>query len=76
MRYGAWEIEKLSNVANVTYVSSEEGLESVTESMLEDQKGYFSFLDEENPISCAAKVTMEDMGKFEETIKKNNETRF
>jgi cell division transport system permease protein len=30
----------------------------------------FSFLDDENPMSCAAKITMKDMGKFDETIKK------
>ncbi len=64
------EIEKLDNVEKVVFVSSEEGLESVKESMLEGQEEYFSFLDDENPMSCAAKVTMKDMGKFEETIKK------
>lgn len=64
------EIEKLDNIANVEYVSPEEGLKSVTSSMLEGQKDYFSFLDEENPISSAAKVTMKDMGKYEATVKK------
>ena len=64
------EIEKLDNIAKVEYVSPEEGLKSVTSSMLEGQKDYFSFLDEENPISSAAKVTMKDMGKYEETVKK------
>lgn len=64
------EIEKLDNVEKVVFVSSEEGLESVKESMLEGQEEYFSFLDDENPMSCAAKITMKDMGKFDETIKK------
>ncbi len=64
------EIENLPNVSKVVFVSSEEGLESIKESMLEGQEEYFSFLDDENPMSCAAKVTMTDMGKFEETIKK------
>ena len=64
------EIEKLPNVSKVVYVSPEVGLESIKESMLEGQEEYFSFLDDENPMSCAAKVTMTDMGKFEETIKK------
>ncbi len=63
------EIKKLDNVASVVYVSSEEGLESIKESMLEGQEEYFSFLDDENPMSCAAKVTMKDMAKFDETIK-------
>ncbi len=64
------EIDKIENVAKVEYVSSEEGLENVKESMLEGQEEYFSFLDDENPMSCAAKVTMDDMARFDETIKK------
>ena len=64
------EIAKLPNVASVTYVTSEEGLESVKESMLEGQESYFTFLDEEygNPMSGAAKITMKDMSKFDETL--------
>ncbi|MGN0451838.1 MAG: cell division protein FtsX [Acutalibacteraceae bacterium] len=63
-------ISKLENVASVTYVTSDEGLESVKESMLEGQESYFTFLDEEygNPMSGAAKITMKDMSKFDETI--------
>lgn len=66
------KIAKLDNVASVTYVSSDEGLASVKESMLEGQEEYFDFLDEEygNPMSCAAKVTMKDMSLFSETIDK------
>ncbi len=66
------EIEKIDNVASVTFVSSKEGLETVKESMLEGQAEYFSFLDEEygNPMSCAAKVTMKDMSLFSKTIEK------
>ncbi len=65
------KIAKLHNVASVTYVTSEEGLESVKKSMLEGQESYFSFLDEEygNPMSAAAKITMKDMSKFSSTIK-------
>ncbi len=64
------KIEKLPNVASVTYISSEEGLETIKESMLEGQEQYFSFLDDEfgNPVSAAAKVTMKDMTKFNETV--------
>ena len=66
------KIAKLDNVASVTYVSSDEGLASVKESMLEGQEEYFDFLDEEygNPLPCAAKVTMKDMSLFSETIDK------
>ena len=65
------KIAKLSNVASVTYVTSEEGLESVKESMPEGQESYFTFLDEEygNPLPGAAKITMKDMSKFDETVK-------
>lgn len=64
------KIAKLPNVASVTFVSSEEGLETIKESMLDEQEEYFTFLDDEygNPMSCAAKVTMEDMSKFDETL--------
>ena len=64
------EIAKLDNVASVTYVSPEEGLESVKKSMLEGQESYFTFLDEEygNPMSGAAKITMKDMSRFDETL--------
>ena len=64
------EIAKLDNVATVEFVSSEDGLNSVKESMLEGQEEYFTFLDEEygNPMSCAAKVTMKDMSKFKQTL--------
>lgn len=66
------KIKKIDNVADAVYVSSEEGLESVKESMLAGQEEYFTFLDEEygNPMSCAAKVTMNDMSLFDETIEK------
>lgn len=64
------EIAKIDNVASVTYVSSSEGLESVKKSMLEGQESYFSFLDDKygNPMSDAAKITMKDMARFDETI--------
>ena len=66
------KIAEIPNVASVTYVSSEEGLETVKGSMLEGQEEYFTFLDEEygNPMSCAAKVTMTDMAIFSKTIEK------
>lgn len=64
------KIKKLDNVADAVYISSEEGLESVKESMLEGQEEYFTFLDDEygNPMSGAAKVTMKDMALFSKTV--------
>ena len=66
------EIAKLDNVASVEYISGEEGLKTIKESMLEGQSDYFSFLDDEygNPLSGAAKVHMEDMAKFSKTLEK------
>ncbi len=66
------EIETIENVASAEYISSEEGLESVKENMLDGQDEYFSFLDDEygNPLSACAKVTMVDMALFEDTINK------
>ncbi len=64
------KIKQIDNVADAVYVSSEEGLESVKESMLEGQEEYFTFLDDEygNPMSCAAKITMVDMALFDSTL--------
>ena len=66
------EIAKIDNVAAVEYITSEEGLESVKESMIDGQESYFTFLDDEygNPMSGAAKITMTDMSKFDDTIDK------
>ncbi len=65
------KIEKLNNVESVEFISSKDGLDSIKESMLDGQEKYFTFLDDEygNPMSCAAKITMTDMSKFDETIK-------
>ena len=66
------KIAKIDNVVEVTYVSREEGLESVKKDMLEGQESYFTFLDEEygNPLSDAAKISMADMSRFDETVEK------
>lgn len=64
------KIEEIDNVLTAEFISSDEGLESVKSSMLEGQQEYFTFLDDEygNPLSCAAKVTMNDMALFDDTI--------
>lgn len=63
------KIAKLDNVAEVTLVTSSEGLKSIKESMFEGQEEYFSFLDDDNPLPTAAKITMKDMALFDETVK-------
>jgi len=63
------EIAKIPNVKSAEPITAEEGLKNATENMIEDKKEYFNFLYEEygNPISFAAKITMMDMSKFDET---------
>lgn len=65
------KIAKLENVEDVVYISGEQSLDTVKSSMSDEQKEYFTFLDEEygNPLSGAAKVTMKDMALFDETVK-------
>ncbi len=65
------EIEKIDNVASVEFVSSEEGLKNIKESMLKEYESFFTFLDDEygNPLPHSAKITMENMELFDSTIK-------
>ncbi len=67
------EIKKIPNVAEVTYVSSEEGLKTVEETLNIGEEQSNKLLSGENPISCSAKIQMEDMSRFEETVNKISE---
>ena len=67
-------LEKIDNVAKVEYVPSDEGLQSIKESHLEGKEEYFEFLDDGNPMSDAARITLNDMSKFDETLKAIEET--
>lgn len=71
------KLAKLDNVLSVEYVSSEAGLESIKEGLLEGKEEYFTFLDDEygNPLSAAAKITLKDMSKFSETLKAIENTK-
>lgn len=62
------KIAELDNVADVTLVTSKEGLESIKGAMFEGQEEYFSFLDDDNPLPTSAKITMKDMALFDETL--------
>lgn len=63
-------IAALDNVTSVEFVSSEEGLATVTDNMLDGQQEYFSFLNDEygNPLPMAAKVTVVPEN-FDATVK-------
>lgn len=65
------QIAKIDNVASVTFVTSEEGLETAIQTIPEEDRDFFTFLEgeKENPLPCAAKVSMADMERFEETVK-------
>lgn len=53
-------IASIENVTAVEFISSDAGLESITENMLDGQEEYFSFLNDQygNPLPMAAKVTV------------------
>ena len=66
------EIKNISNVAKVEFVSAEEGIERLVDVIDPEQAEYIAQLQKEgdNPLSCAAKITLEDLSLFDETIKK------
>ena len=65
-------IKNIPNVSEAEYISKEDALNEVKDTMLEGQEEYFEFLDEEggNPLSDGARVQLEDMTKFDETVQK------
>ncbi len=62
------KLEKIPNVASVEFVPKEEMLDAVKENMLEGQAEYFDFIDDENPLSDGAKITVADLSRFDETV--------
>ncbi len=62
------KIEKIANVDKVDFITSEEGLKTVQETLNIDDADSEKLLDGENPISCSAKIQMTDMALFDETI--------
>ena len=62
------EIEKLDNVAQVRYITSEEWLMTMKEDYLSGKDAAAGeVLDELNPFSMGAKITVNDMSRFNET---------
>lgn len=67
------KLESIPNVKSAEYISSEDGLKAATKDMVEDEKkSQFNFLNEKygNPLSGAAKITMDDMALFDKTLEK------
>lgn len=67
------EIAKIENVAEVKFISSEEGLKNIQESMGEEKELSQSILDGDNPLSCSVQIKMHDMALFNQTIEKISE---
>ncbi len=64
------QIKQIPNVAEVTFVSSKDGLEALLETISEQKEESNKILDGDNPLSCSAKITMVDMALFEQTVNK------
>ena len=62
------KIKSIPNVADVEFITSEEGLKTVQDSLNIDDADSEKLLGGENPISCSAKIQMTDMALFDETV--------
>ncbi len=63
------KLEKIDNVASVEFISSDDGLKELREDHFEGQDELFTFFDSYgNPLQCGARITLEDMSKFDETL--------
>lgn len=68
-------LKKIDNVANVEYISSEDGLKALKENRFEGQEELFSFFDSYgNPLQSGARITLKDMSYFDDTLKSISET--
>lgn len=64
------KIAKIDNVAEVKFITSEEALKIIQDSMSEGKELSQSILDGDNPLSCSAQIKMHDMALFNQTIEK------
>ncbi len=70
------KLEKIDNVAKVEFISSEDGLKELREDHFEGQEELFTFFDSYgNPLQCGARITLEDMSKFDETLEAIKNTK-
>ena len=66
-----YTISRIDNVRTIEYVSSDDALESIKQSLSKEDAEYFNFIGDEtygNPLSCGAKVTLNNLDKFDETL--------
>ena len=64
------EIKKIDNIAEVKFISSQEGLEILQNSMNEGKEDSQNILGSDNPLSCSAEIKMIDMALFDQTVEK------
>lgn len=62
------KISGISNVAEVEFITSEEGLKTVQQTLNIEDADSQKLLGGENPISCSAKIKMTDMALFDKTV--------
>lgn len=64
-------LKNLANIKDVEFVSADEGLESVIANMSDANKAFFTeTVDGKNPLPDSFKVTVKDMGSFDDTVTK------
>lgn len=69
------KLGQIENVANVEYISSEEGLKALKEDRFKGQEELFSFFDSYgNPLQSGARITLNSMDGFDDTLKAISET--
>ena len=64
------EIKSIDNIAEVKFISSQEGLEILQNSMNEGKEDSQNILGSDNPLSCSAEIKMIDMALFDQTVEK------
>ncbi|MBO5321210.1 MAG: ABC transporter permease [Clostridia bacterium] len=62
------KISGIANVAEVEFITSEEGLKTVQQTLNIEDADSQKLLGGENPISCSAKIRMTDMSLFDKTV--------
>lgn len=68
------QISKIDNVASAEFISRAEGLQRQMETMDDDQKEYFQWLEDDNPLPDSAKVTLNDLSQFDSTVERIKNT--
>lgn len=66
------EIKHIDNVKSVEYVTATEGIDRIAGMVNKEQAQYIAQLESEgdNPLPSAAKITLNDLTKFDETVKR------